>query len=196
MDLLSQTIVITGLGGQGIVRFIQILGDALTNKGFTVMTSETHGLSQRGGKVKCFLRYGDKLTSPLPLNCTSDIIITLEKSCILDVLEYAKVDKSTRLVITEYKKSLINQTYPSDIFFSQILSTFSKEIYYLDVDKKNIEIRFLNTFILGFILPLLPLEHENLKTSLAKYFLNGDLEKNLKILQSGFELARWELEKE
>lgn len=196
MGLLSQTIVITGLGGQGIVRFIQILGDALTNKGFTVMTSETHGLSQRGGKVKCFLRYGDKLTSPLPLNFTADIIITLEKSCILDVLEYAKVDKSTRFIITEYKKSLVNQTYPSDDFFSQTLSAHSKEIYYLDIDKKNIEIRFLNTFILGFILSLLPLEYENLKTSFAKYFLDGDLEKNLKILQSGLELARWELEKE
>ena len=186
MDLLSQTIVITGLGGQGIVRFIQILGDALTNKGFTVMTSETHGLSQRGGKVKCFLRYGDKLTSPLPLNCTSDIIITLEKSCILDVLEYAKVNKSTRLIITEYRRTQKNQIYPSDDFFKQLLSTYSNEICYLDIGKVKLDMKFLNTFILGFLLSFLPLRYENLKTSLEKYFSDGNLEKNLKFLQSGF----------
>ena len=112
MDLSSQTIVITGLGGQGIVKFIQILGDALTSKNFTVISSETHGLSQRGGNVKCFIRYGNALTSPLPLNYSADIIITLEKSCILDVLEYARRDKATRLIITEYVKPLKNQNYP------------------------------------------------------------------------------------
>jgi indolepyruvate ferredoxin oxidoreductase beta subunit len=190
MGLLSQTIVITGLGGQGLVRFIQILGDALMNKGFTVVTSETHGLSQRGGKVKCFLQYGNKLTSPVPLNNSADIIITLEKSCILDVLEYAKVNKSTRLIITEYKRPLRSQVYPSDDFFKQVLSAYSNEIYYLDINKVKLDKKFLNTFILGFLLSFLPLGYENLKTSLEKYFLNGNLEKNLKFLQSGFDYSR------
>ena len=195
MDLSSQTIVITGLGGQGIVKFIQILGDALTSKGFTVISSETHGLSQRGGKVKCFIRYGNALTSPVPLNYSADIIITLEKSCILDVLEYARRDKATRLIITEYVKPLKNQNYPSDDFFKQVLSTYSKEIFYLDIDKAKLDNKFLNTFMLGFILSFLPLKLENLKTSLRKHFLNDDLERNLKFLQSGFEFARSELEK-
>ena len=186
MDSLSQTIVITGLGGQGIVRFIEILGDALTNKGFTVVTSETHGLSQRGGKVKCFLRYGNKLTSPIPLNNSADTIIALEKSCILDVLEYAKVNKSTRLIITEYRRTQKNQIYPSDDFFKQLLSTYSNEICYLDIGKVKLDMKFLNTFILGFLLSFLPLRYENLKTSLEKYFSDGNLEKNLKFLQSGF----------
>jgi indolepyruvate ferredoxin oxidoreductase beta subunit len=195
MDLSSKTIVITGLGGQGIVKFIQILGDALTSKGFTVISSETHGLSQRGGKVKCFIRYGNALTSPIPLNNSADIIITLEKSCILDVLEYARRDKGTRLIITEYKKPLRNQNYPSDDFFKQILSTYSKEIYYLDIGKAKIEMKFLNTFVLGFIISFLPLKFEDFKTSLKKYFLNGDFKRNLKFLQSGFELIKGESEK-
>lgn len=195
MELISQTIVITGLGGQGIVKFIQILGDALTNKGFTVISSETHGLSQRGGKVKCFIRYGNALSSPIPLNYSADIIITLEKSCILDVLEYARRDKGTKLIITEYEKPLKNQKYPSDDFFKQTLSVHSKEIYYLDIGKMKLDIKFLNTFILGFILSFLPLKFENLKTSLEKYFSDSDLKKNQKFLQSGFELAQRKSEK-
>ena len=195
MEVSNQTIVITGLGGQGIVKFIQILGDALTSKGFTVMSSETHGLSQRGGKVRCFIRYGNALTSPIPLNNSADIIITLEKSCILDVLEYAKRDRGTKLIITEYKKLLKNQKYPSDDFFKQILSTCSKEIYYLDISKAKIEMKFLNTFVLGFILTFLPIKFEDLKTSLKKYFLNGDFNRNLKFLQRGFELTKGESER-
>jgi indolepyruvate ferredoxin oxidoreductase beta subunit len=194
MKLSSQTIVITGLGGQGIVSFIQILGDALMNKGFTVMTSETHGLSQRGGKVKCFLRYGNKLTSPIPLNHSAEIIIALEKSCILDVLEYAKLNKSTRLIITNYKKPLKSQTYPTDDYFKQVLSAYSNEIFYLEISKVKDHMIFLNTFILGFMLSFLPLEYVNLKTSLEKLFSKGNLEKNLRFLQYGFELARRESE--
>ena len=48
--------------------------------------------------------------------------------------------------------------------------------------------------MLGFILPFLPLNLENLKILLGKHFLNGDLERNLKFLQNGFEFARSELE--
>ena len=195
MDLSNQTIVITGLGGQGIVKFIQILGDALTSKGFIVISSETHGLSQRGGKVKCFIRYGNKLTSPLPLNCSADVIITLEKSSILDVLEYAKRDKSTILIITEYEKPVKSQIYPSDDFFKQVLSTYSNNIQYLDISKVKLDMKFLNTFMLGFICSFLPLNYETLKTSLEKYFSNDNLKKNQKFLQSGFELAQGKSEK-
>jgi indolepyruvate ferredoxin oxidoreductase, beta subunit len=195
MKLSTQTIVITGLGGQGIVRFIQILGDALMNKGFTVMTSETHGLSQRGGKVKCFLRYGNKLTSPIPLNHSAEIIIALEKSCILDVLEYAKLNKRTRLIIAEYKKLLKSQTYPTDDYLKHVLSAYSKKIFYLDISKVKHDMIFLNTFILGFMLLFLPLEYENLKTSIEKLFSKENLEKNLRVLHNGFELARRESEK-
>jgi indolepyruvate ferredoxin oxidoreductase beta subunit len=195
MDLSNQTIVITGLGGQGIVKFIQILGDALTSKGFTVISSETHGLSQRGGKVKCFIRYGNANTSPIPLNYSANIIITFEKSCILDALEYARRDKGTRIIVVEYEKPLSSQNYPSDDYFKQILSTYSKEIYSLDIDKAKIDMKFLNTFMLGFILSFLPLKFEDLKTSLEKYFLNCDFERNLKSLQNGFELAQGKSEK-
>ena len=90
MTIENYTIVITGLGGQGLIRLLQILGKALLIEGFKIITSETHGLSQRGGKVTCFLRFGNKINAPIPMIGTADMIIALEESSILDTLKYAK----------------------------------------------------------------------------------------------------------
>ena len=99
MTIENYTIVITGLGGQGLIRLLQILGKALLMEGYKIITSETHGLSQRGGKVTCFLRFGNELNAPIPMIGTADMIIALEESSILDALKYAKPDKSTNLII-------------------------------------------------------------------------------------------------
>ena len=185
MKTSNYTMVITGLGGQGIVRFIQILGDALMNKGYMVITSETHGLSQRGGKVKCFLRYGDRLLAPIPMNASADMIITLEKSCILDVLNYAKLDKSTNLIISEYKKPLKNQKYISDEYFKQKLSDYSENIHHVSIFEIKNEIKSLNTLILGYILSFVPLTFQDVQESLKTYFSGEILDANLKILRIG-----------
>ena len=113
MDFDNYTIVITGLGGQGLIRLLQILGNALTQSGYKVISSETHGLSQRGGKVTCFLRFGNKISAPIPMVGTADMIIALEESSILDALIYAKPEKSTKLVISSYEKQNIGIDYPA-----------------------------------------------------------------------------------
>jgi len=190
MESSNYTIVVTGLGGQGIIRFIQVLGNALMNKGYSVITSETHGLSQREGKVKCFLRYGKKLIAPIPMNCSADMIIALEKSCILDVLNFAKLDKSTDLIISEFKKTTKNQEYITDDYFKQNLPNFSKNIHYITITKIKNDIRLLNTLILGFIISFLPLSYQELQKSLNNYFSGEILEANLKILQIGSILRR------
>ena len=185
MESSNYTMVITGLGGQGIIRFIQILGSALMDKGYSVNTSETHGLSQREGKVKCFLRYGNKLLAPIPINGSANMIITLEKSCILDVLNFAKLDKSTDLILAEFKKPLKNQKYISDDYFKQILPNFSKNIHYITITEIKNDIRLLNTLILGYIISFFPLSYQDLQKSLNNYLSGEILEINLKVLQIG-----------
>lgn len=185
MKASNYTMVITGLGGQGIVRFIQILGDILMSKGYIIITSETHGLSQRGGKVKCFLRYGNKLLSPIPMNGSADMIITLEKSCILDVLNYAKLDKSTKLIISEYKKPLKNQKYIPNDYFIEKLSDYSKDVHYVSISEIKNDIKFLNTLVLGYILPFMPITSQDIEESLKIYFKGELLEENIKVFKTG-----------
>ena len=57
-------IVISGTGGQGLITLIQILAEASLLEGYDVKTSELHGLSQRGGSVEAYVRFGQKVYPP------------------------------------------------------------------------------------------------------------------------------------
>ncbi len=164
------TIVITGLGGQGIIKFLQILGDSLVRKGCKVITSEKHGLSQRGGMVTCFLRFGDKIAAPIPIIGSAEMIIATEKSCVLNVLHYANPNKSTKIIISEYKKAVLNSEYPSDKYISDILKNHSDHLYFLSSENLPKNQKAINIFILGYILKFLPIEREDIEFILLDYF--------------------------
>lgn len=192
MNFDSYTIVVTGLGGQGLIRFLQILGNALMIKGYKVMTSETHGLSQRGGKVSCFLRFGNKLPAPIPMIGTADIILSLEESSILDVLYYAKPDKSTNLIISTYEKQQIDTKYPSLEYLLSVLYENSENIYFIPVSEIAVKhtgnLKAMNSVILGYILKFLPLDSNDLEESLIQHFSEKNLELNLKGFKEGQKL--------
>lgn len=192
MNFDSYTIVVTGLGGQGLIRFLQILGNALMIKGYKVMTSETHGLSQRGGKVSCFLRFGNKLLAPIPMIGSADIILSLEESSILDVLFYAKPDKSTNLIISTYEKQQIDTKYPSLEYLLSVLYENSENIYFIPVSEIAVKhtgnLKAMNSVILGYILKFLPLDSNDLEESLIQHFSEKNLELNLKAFREGQKL--------
>ena len=166
----NYTIVITGLGGQGLITLLQILGDSLVRKGYKVITSEKHGLSQRGGIVTCFLRFGDKLAAPIPIVGSAEMIITTEKSCVLHVLQYSNPNKGTKFIISEYKKAVLSSEYPSDKFIFDILKKHSNHLYFLPSENLPKNQKATNVFILGYILKFLPIEQEDIELILLDYF--------------------------
>ena len=192
MNFDSNTIVITGLGGQGLIRLLQILGNALMIKGYKVMTSETHGLSQRGGKVSCFLRFGKKLLAPIPMIGSASIIIALEMSSILDALKYAKPDKSTNLIISTYEKHKIDLQYPSLEYLLSVLYENSENIYIIPVSEIAVKhtgnLKTMNSVILGYIMKFLPLNRKDLEESFRQNFTEKNLELNLKAFNEGLKL--------
>lgn len=192
MKIDSYTIVVTGLGGQGLISMLQILGNALTNQGYKVMTSETHGLSQRGGKVTCFLRFGNKLHAPIPIIGTADMIIALEESTILDVLKYAKPDKTTNLIISTYEKQEIDIDYPSLEYLLKILYKNSDNIHFIPAKeiavKYTSNLKTMNTAILGYILRFLPLNRLIIEESMIHVFSEEALKMNLKVFNEGINL--------
>ena len=188
----SYTIVITGLGGQGLVRFIQILGKALMKEGFNVISSETHGLSQRGGKVTCFLRFGDKLNAPIPMIGTVDMIIAFEESTILDVLKYAKPDKSTVLLVSTYEKHILGIEYPSIQELLNHLYESSDKIYLIPAMEIAVNqignSKIMNSVVLGYVAKFLPLNKKVLEEIIKENFSGSSLNLNLKAFNEGFEL--------
>ncbi|MFX1588716.1 MAG: 2-oxoacid:acceptor oxidoreductase family protein [Promethearchaeota archaeon] len=188
----NYTIVMTGIGGQGLISLLQILGDNLMKNGYKVTTAETHGLSQRGGKVVCFLRFGSMLAAPIPLIGTADIIIATEKSCILEVLKYSKPDKNTILVISTYEEISINLEYPSEKYLFKILHEKSDNIYLIpatDIAEKLINnSKTANMVMLGYIVRFLPLNEKALEDSLIQKFSEKDLDLNLIAFKEGLKL--------
>jgi len=182
----------TGIGGQGLISLLQILGDTLMKKGYKVTSAETHGLSQRGGRVISFLRFGSMLAAPIPLVGTADIIIATERSCVLDVLRYAKPDKSTKLIISTYEEKVINKEYPSEMYLYNLLQENSDNIYYVpatDIAEKLINnIKTANIIILGYIVRFLPLSEKELENCLIQNFSEDILSINLNAFKEGLKL--------
>jgi indolepyruvate ferredoxin oxidoreductase beta subunit len=67
-----------GVGGQGTLLASRIIGNVLLNEGFDVKLSEVHGMSQRGGSVSTYVKYGEKVNSPIVDKGEADIIVAFE----------------------------------------------------------------------------------------------------------------------
>lgn len=74
----TRSIMIVGVGGQGSLLASRLLGNVLLAKGFDVKVSEVHGMSQRGGSVVTYVRYGDEVCSPVIEKGEADVIISFE----------------------------------------------------------------------------------------------------------------------
>lgn len=86
-------IILSGVGGQGILSIATIIGEAATRMGLTLKQAEVHGMSQRGGDVQSNLRLSDApIASDLIALGTADMIISLEPMEALRYLPYLSKD--------------------------------------------------------------------------------------------------------
>ena len=75
---MTKNIMIVGVGGQGTLLASRILGNLCTALGYQVKVSEVHGMSQRGGSVVTYVRYGEKVYSPIIDKGEADFIVSFE----------------------------------------------------------------------------------------------------------------------
>lgn len=85
-----------GIGGTGVIRVSMILGWAALREGFKVRSAETHGMSQRGGAVSSYLRFGKNLESPFMVEGDLDLLLAFEISEALRNLHYT--NKNTFII--------------------------------------------------------------------------------------------------
>ncbi len=86
----TKNIMIVGVGGQGSLLASKLLGHLLLHQGFDVKVSEVHGMSQRGGSVVTFVRYGSQVHSPVIDKGQADAIVSFELLEAARWLEYLK----------------------------------------------------------------------------------------------------------
>ena len=89
---MSKNIMIVGVGGQGTLLASRILGNVAIKQGYDVKVSEVHGMSQRGGSVVTYVKYGDKVYSPVVAEGDADIIMSFEELEALRWISYLKLN--------------------------------------------------------------------------------------------------------
>ena len=75
----TKSIMIVGVGGQGSLLASKLLGRLLVDEGYDVKVSEVHGMSQRGGSVVTYVRFGEQVYSPIVTTGEADLIVSFEK---------------------------------------------------------------------------------------------------------------------
>jgi len=108
------SVVLTGVGGQGVITAANILGKAAVNAKINVYVSEVHGMAQRGGSVICTVRMGN-VYSPLVTTGTADAIVSAEPIETLRYIQYA--NKKTKVItsinpVIPFTVSIGLETYP------------------------------------------------------------------------------------
>ena len=93
----TKNIMIVGVGGQGSLLASKLLGRLLLSRGYDIKVSEVHGMSQRGGSVVTYVRFGDKVYSPIIDKGQADYIVSFE---LLEAARYTEFLKPDGKIIT------------------------------------------------------------------------------------------------
>ena len=92
----TKNVMIVGVGGQGSLLASKLLGKLLLTKGYDIKVSEVHGMSQRGGSVVTYVRFGDKVYSPIIDKGEADFIVSFE---MLEAARYTEFLKPNGKII-------------------------------------------------------------------------------------------------
>lgn len=103
----TKNIMIVGVGGQGTLLASKLLGRLLLSKNYDVKVSEVHGMSQRGGSVVTYVRYGDRVNSPIIDKGEADVIVSFE---LLEAARWTEYLREGGTIITN-----IQQTNPMPV---------------------------------------------------------------------------------
>lgn len=114
----TTNIMIVGVGGQGTLLASRIIGAAVLSQGYDVKVSEVHGMSQRGGSVVTYVRYGEKVDSPIVDRGEADVILSFEELEAYRALPYLK--KGGKILVNLQKTDPMPvitgaASYPADI---------------------------------------------------------------------------------
>jgi len=191
----TRNIIISGVGGQGIITASEILSEVALFNGFDVKKSEVHGMSQRGGSVVSHVRFGEKVYSPLIEKGTCDVILAFEKAEALRWVHYLKPGKGIVIVndleIIPNMVSLGLDTYPENI--EDTLKRVASKVFVMDgieIAKEAGDPRTANTALLGALSNYLPFSEEGWIEVIKRRVKPNTIEANLKAFKMGRERGR------
>ena len=191
MDLL-----VTGVGGQGVVLASDIIGETALAAGFDVKKTDTLGMAQRGGSVVSHVRLAPEVWSPLIKDGEADLLLAFEK---LEAARWSHYLKPGAIaIVNNYEQpplsvSLGQEKYPTDTQIAAALKRRTDQVYFIDGNKRAKKlgnVRTLNIYMLGCFSVFAPLDIDVWQESISRRMPENIREINL----TAFEKGRKEIE--
>lgn len=188
-----KSILLAGVGGQGILRASDIICMAVMEAGFDTKKSEVHGMAQRGGCVTSHVRYGAKVYSPLARKGDVDILLSFEKLETLRYLDFLKPDGIIIMDKEEIYPPAVNlgiSEYPRDIL-EQLKDNFKNVVVAdaLVLAREAGNLRAANTVMLGIVSKYIDIKDEIWESVLRRSFPEKLVDLNIKAFRLGKEAS-------
>jgi len=192
MENRVKSLLLAGVGGQGILLASDIICRVMMEKGYDVKKSEVHGMAQRGGCVTSHVRYGQKVYSPLARKGDVDMIVSFEKLEALRYLDYLKAGGMVLVNDEEIYPPSVNlgdADYPKEVYES-IRSQFGQDKVKIiagpELAAKAGNRRAVNTVMLGAISRFIPgISPDDWKKVLSEVLPEKNVKANLKAFDLG-----------
>ncbi len=185
----TKSIVLVGVGGQGILLASEILAQAAMIQGHQVKTNEVHGMAQRGGSVMAQIRYGEKVYSPLVSQKGAHILGALEK---VEALRYRELLRPDGMAVVS-SQAIVPVTvssgsarYPENV--EELLRRAFPRLVYIDAPNLAAELgdsRASNIILLGAISRGLDLPEESWEEAIGLCVRERFLDLNLRAFTLG-----------
>ena len=195
---MKKDIILSGVGGQGILSIATVIGRAALAEGLQIKQAEVHGMSQRGGDVQSHLRISSsEIRSDLIPRGAADLIISLEP---MESLRYLPWLAAEGWVVTSTVPVINIPNYPDETALQAELKALPKVIT-LDADALAREAgspRSANMALLGAAAPLLGIAAERLEAGIRDIFARkGEavVEANLAAFRAGYKTAQKQTER-
>ena len=187
----TKNIMIVGVGGQGTLLTSRILGGITTAAGYDVKLSEVHGMSQRGGSVVTYVRYGEKVDEPIVEEGQADVLIAFER---LEALRYAHfLKKDGVIIINDQRIDPITVVTGMAEYPEGIIETLKSRYKVISVDamgeaKKLGNPKVFNSIIIGVAARHMDFDHEKWLQVIKDTVPPKTVDINTKAFEVGFNL--------
>lgn len=167
-------ILVSGIGGQGVMTAAELLAEAAINQGFDVKKTEVAGMAQRGGVVTSHIRFGEKVFSPSIAEGQADILLSFEVAEALRWTHWVKEGGVILVNNSRMEPPVVNLglfDYPDDPIGQ--LKSSSKTVRYLDATEIARELgnlKLVNTIMLGAVSDFLPFPAEVVRSNIIERF--------------------------
>jgi len=184
-------ILVTGVGGQGIILASDIMGEAALAAGYDVKKTDTIGMAQRGGSVVSHVRIAQRVWSPLIKEGEVDLLLAFEK---LEAARWTNYLRPGAVAIVNQHAlpplsvNLGNEPYPSDEEISVILGHRSGRTYFVSgtqFARELGDVRTLNMFMLGCASLFMPFKVQTWKETISQRVAAGIRALNITAFDAG-----------